>query len=540
MADRVAPPVLAEPVLDVDDGVEHGSDRSVAVGVNVDVEAGAMRGLDLRLDVARRERQRSPEVRRVGVRLQHQRGAGDRRAVHPHLADRDFHVRRLQAAVPVDELGRDRLRIVRGVAREDGSDDADRQLAAIVPVDEVLPDRQGGAVGRRGEHARVHVGGHPEGGRAIDRQALRGAKGLQRRHAERHHDREHRPALDRGARRRSVGVALVILLAGLRVGAVSVEPRRLHRRRVEPEVMRVCVEEVHRTIAGDLVEPLASRIVRAERHPRGPAVAAKRGVERLHGDPVADRVENRVLAHDAADVHAQLGDSAHGEMVVGVDEARHQHPPGEVHDPRLRPSPRGRAVRVADIDDRVSAHRHRFGVGPSGIDRVDRAVLKQPVRLALPRSGRPLGRGRCGCVSQRRRGDGGGHEGARTVQHLPARGVHAIQDERPAADDAHGSLLLSVHRLSPGRKGSLTVCTGRLRRGGRCSSVSIVNTSDIRRSGDDFRTGVGVTVAVGPRRTLAIIAVSIYRRKPAGQRLRYRSGTAARGAMSPLTEGALY
>ncbi len=260
---------------------------------------------------------------------------------------------------------------------------SDRQLAAFVAVDQVPPHALGGSVGRAGEHARVHVGRHPEGGGAIDRQTLRGADGFEGCHAEGHADRERGRAFDRRARQRPVGIALVILLARVRVGAVPVEPRRLHRRRVEPEIVRVGVKNVHRPVAGDLVEPLAARIVGAERDAHRPAVAAQRRVQRLRGDPLADRVENPVLADETAEVHAQLRDGPHGEMVVAVDEARHEHPPGEIHNPGLRASPCCGAVLVADIDDLLPAHRHCLGGRLRRVDRVDQTVLKQPVGFAV-------------------------------------------------------------------------------------------------------------------------------------------------------------
>jgi hypothetical protein len=103
-------------------------------------------------------------------------------------------------------------------------------------------------------------------------------------------------------------------------------------------------------------------------------------------------------------------------VVVGIDEAGEQHPPGKIDDPGLRAAPRRDSFPAADVDDLVSAHGHGFRRRPRGVDRVDQPVLEQPVGLTVTGCGRrSLDHLRFRGESRRKRKDGRRQAGLRSV-----------------------------------------------------------------------------------------------------------------------------
>ena len=112
-------------------------------------------------------------------------------------------------------------------------------------------------------------------------------------------------------------------------------------------------------------------------------MAAKWRVKRLRGDPLADGVEDLILADKTANVDAELGEGRDGKVVVGIDEAGQQHPSMKIDDARRGAAPRLRRIGIADIHDLIAKHRHGLRRGLDGIDRVDRSVEKQPVGFSV-------------------------------------------------------------------------------------------------------------------------------------------------------------
>ena len=448
VVDRVAAPLRAEPLLHGLESVEDSADRAVAVRMNMHVEASLLHRLDLSLDVLLGEEHFAPR-RAVVERLQELGRARFERSVRPHLAGADLHVVGAESPVPVHEFVGDSLRVVLGTACVDGRDDADRQLARLVARDEVLDDPMLAAALIAEKEAAVHVGGQSMRRRAVDRQPLGFANRVGRRHAPGDHDR-HRSALYSEARRRAVGVAHVVLLARVRIGGARVEPRRLHGRGVEPRFVDVGADEVHRTVAGDLVEPFAARQFLAEGVVQHPAEAAQICFRWLPRNPLADGVENGVFPLEPAEVDSELGDAEGRQMVVAVDEAGHQHPAGEFDDPGIRTFPCRGAGLVADVDDLIPADRHRLGGRLRGVDRVDVPVLKEPIGLAV------VGGGQCTlldlrfvCEGQRRRSDRGRREDGASPQDLSAgcgnaRAARAVEDLHPVAEQTHVRSLLPI------------------------------------------------------------------------------------------------
>ena len=205
----------------------------------------------------------------------------------------------------------------------------------------------------------------------------------------------------------AVGVANPILGARVGIGDVRTDPGVTHRRGVEPGVMGVCREQVHRPFASDLVEPFPSRRALPERVGH-PAVATQGRVHRLGRDPIPNRSEDSIPAHHAGQVDTELGQRHRSQMVVRVNEARqahttfevdefgctidevvgtlpgaHMHQVASTHHDRLRP----RLIRIAGPNRTVGQQkrlRHASHANPGGCARrTDRAVQPRQTRAPL-------------------------------------------------------------------------------------------------------------------------------------------------------------
>lgn len=369
---------------DVLEGVQDGPHGAVCVAVDVHIEAGQVHRLDLGLDVFGRQQHAVTPGRVVAEGFEQLGAAVGEGAVGPHLAGLDLDVFGAEPATPVDQFGRDGRRVVLLGAGPHRADDPHGQITGVVAVDQTHPHRCGGGVLHADEHPAVDIGRHPHRGGDVEGSPLCLPDGFGRGHAAGDEDRKRR-ALDGKAGGCAVGIAMQELHAGLQIRRFGADTGGLHRGGVEPGFVHIGVEHVHRTIAGDLIEPFPSGMLRAEGAARRPPVTPKRRICGLSGDPFPDGLQNGVLTVESPDVHPEFGDAERSQMIVPVDESGQQHPIGKIDDPGVRSTPIGSTVGIADVDDLPAPHRDDLGGGLFRIDRVDGAVLEQPVRAAVPR-----------------------------------------------------------------------------------------------------------------------------------------------------------
>ena len=140
-------------------------------------------------------------------------------------------------------------------------------------------------------------------------------------------------------------------------------------------------------------------------------------------------------------------------MNVPFDKAGKQHFAGEIHDVRLRPDERFNPRFIADEQDALALDRHRADPGIAAINRVDRPVLENDVRVriccgaGLGAEGGPSGGARRSTSGE----DGPSANRLRPRQTAPAlrrRTCVEIPETRPVASDAHDDCSFRHRRRS--------------------------------------------------------------------------------------------
>ena len=341
-------------------GVQHHPRRTVAVDVDVHVEIGGLYRLDLGGDRFRRKGHRSEVIGGVAAaRRQQCRPAAHERPVRPQLAGADLHMFRAQLAMPAGQTLGDGLRVVGRGAGPVGAGHPHRKAARLVLVDEVGEHPARVVARRADDRARLEVGRHPPRGRRLQGELLCGTDIRNREQVLGDQDRDRRGGLHRVAGGSAVGVAHPVLRTGVGIGGFGPDAGAAHGRGVEPRVVRVGGEEVHRPIAGDLVEPLPARgsLLEGVRHP---GVAAQWRVRGLLRHPVADHCQHRVAPDDAGEVDAQFGQRHRGQMVVRIDEAGQAHPAAQVDLFGAGVDEVVGAVAGAHVQQVAAAHHHRL------------------------------------------------------------------------------------------------------------------------------------------------------------------------------------
>ena len=174
----------------------------------------------------------------------------------------------------------------------------------------------------------------------------------------------------------AVRAAHPVLRAGIRVGGGGVDTGRTHRRGVEPDVVGIRGEEVHRPVPGDLVQPFPARgtVLEGVGHP---GIAPQWRVGGLVGHPPADGGQHRVTPDNAGEVDPQLGDRHRCQMVVGVDETGQAHAPAQVDRLSGGVDELRCGIKGSDVDDVPATDHHRLRPGLRGITGPDRAVGQQ-------------------------------------------------------------------------------------------------------------------------------------------------------------------
>lgn len=193
------------------------------------------------------------------TRCEQQCPATHERAVGPHLAGVDLHMVGTKFVMPDRQRLDDGRGIVVGRASPVGARHSNRQGTRVVLGYQVLVDPARVSADRARGSTGLEVGGHSPRWGCLQREFLGGADIGHREQSLRDDDRHVGRRFDGVSGGGPVGVAHPVLGPGVGVGGVRPDPGRVHRRGVEPHVVGVRGEQVHRPIPGDLVEPLTAR-----------------------------------------------------------------------------------------------------------------------------------------------------------------------------------------------------------------------------------------------------------------------------------------